>query len=175
MSCISEISPAIRITSFSLSHDVIPMGEAFEVHITAESEGKVAIGSYVVRISHPVERSEALPGFDLYKNHRAYISEGGNNILMDNGELDLDPGKGEFGIRINTAGWPEGVHYLTIFAHNRPQSGPHIMDYHNFSASVRNGKVSLEDLGGSDAQPVKVFQSFSVEPKIVGSAKQVML
>ncbi len=171
MSCISEMSPAIRITSFSLSHDVIPMGEAFEVHITAESEGKVNIGSYVVRIAHPVEKSEVLPGFDLYKNHRAYISEDGSNLLMDNGELDLDTEEGAFGIRINTAGWPEGVHYLTIFAHNRPQSGPHIMDYHNFSASVKNGKIFLEDLGGSDAQPIEVFNSFSVDPKIVNAGE----
>lgn len=165
--CFAASKPRIRITSFNLSHEVVSLGESFEVHITAETKGDVVIGSYVVRISHPVKKEEVLHGFDLYKNNRAYISEKGSNLLMDNGERDLDPQKGAFGIRINTADWPEGIHYLTIFAHNRPYRGSHIVDYHNFSATVKEGKVLLEDLGGRDAQPIDAFESFSVEPKVV--------
>ena len=167
MSSSSKSRPEIRLTSFNLSHETLSVGEFFDVHVTAEAEGDVVIGSYVFRISHPVRKSEVLPGFDLYVNSRAYMSDRGSYNLMDNGERDLDPKAGAFGIRVDTLGWPEGIHYLTIFAHNRPHAGRHIVDYHNFSATVEGGEVILKDLGGKDAQPISAFESFSVKPEVL--------
>ena len=67
----AESAPGISITSFILSHDALSLGKPFQVHITAEAKRNAVIGSYVVRISHPVRESDALPGFDLYTNSRA--------------------------------------------------------------------------------------------------------
>ena len=146
----------IRITSVDLRPTILELGRSFEVHLTARAEGDVAIGSYVVRISHPIAESDAPPPFSLYRNNRAYLPENGSYNLPDNGELDIDPKEGAFGVEISTKGWREDTYYVTVFAHNRPAPGDHIVDHYNFSVTIEGQKVTLRHLGKEESGEISV-------------------
>ncbi len=167
----------IRITSVDLRPTILELGRSFEVHLTARAEGDVAIGSYVVRISHPIAESDAPPPFSLYRNNRAYLPENGSYNLPDNGELDIDPKEGAFGVEISTKGWREDTYYVTVFAHNRPAPGDHIVDHYNFSVTIEGQKVTLRHLGKEESGGDGLIERFAVTPDVVspGDAFEVVL
>ncbi len=161
------VESSITITSFDVRPTTLSLGEPFEIHLAATAKGDVKIGSYVVRISHPIAKSDAPPPFSLYRNNRAYLPEDGSYSLMDNGKVDTDPKKGAFGVEIPTEGWRDGIYYITAFAHNRPAPGDHIVDHRNISVTVKNGQVTIKDLGKRKTSGEDFIRHFSVDPTVL--------
>ncbi len=157
----------IEITSFDIEPASTKLGESFQVEAKAEAKGDTKIGSFVLRISHPVKKNEAPPNFNLYSNNRAYYGGAEDVHLLDNSSLDLNPEKNQFALKVSTQGWKEGVYYFTMFAHNRPAPGPHIVDHRNFRVTVQEGRVSIKTLGRGEVYDQTAFHTFHVQPQIV--------
>ncbi len=160
-------SQTIEITSFKLEPVSFKAGDSFVVRVSAEAKGQTKIGSYVLRISHPIAKNQAPPNFNHYRSGRAYFADNEGLYLRDNSNVDIAPEKDHFAVRVSTEGWKKGVYYFTIFAHNRPASGPHIVDHRNFLVRVQKNKVELEDLGGGQVFDKKAFKTFRITPKVL--------
>jgi len=141
------------------------MGESFTVRARAVTKD-VKLGSFLLRTTNEMKKEDALPGFPIYSNGFRYVAENKKYHLLDNGSLDRDKAEGAFAIEINTRGWKEGRYPLAFFASNRPATGPFVAARHDFAVTVRDGKVSIEDLGGTSPAKSRVITEFSVQDKL---------
>lgn len=58
---------------------------------------------------------EVLPGFTYYPDEKtAYVEDDPSHIIRDNGPNDRNPAEGAIRLEVPTAGWPAGVHVLTL-------------------------------------------------------------
>lgn len=92
------------------------------------------------------------------------MGEQGQYFLLDNGEKDGDPRVMSFSIPLSTQGWREGEYRFAFFASCRPSSGPFVAARHDFTMTVKGGRVVVDDLGASTHAPRPVISSFRVQP-----------
>ncbi|MBN1344370.1 MAG: exo-alpha-sialidase [Phycisphaerae bacterium] len=138
----------IRIDSFSLEPRALKLGEAFDVRVSVDAKD-VPVLSCVLRTTDPVPKESVPPPFSYYHGQRrlAFVADGQDVHLRDNGRLDLDPGEKRFRFRVETKGWKPGRYGLSVLAHNRPGGGAHVVDERRFVVLVEADRVRLEDLG----------------------------
>lgn len=152
----------------------LPQGEPFLVRARAVTKG-VDLGSFLLRTATELKEGESLPGFPLRANGYGYVAEGGKYHLSDNGPLDRDPAEGAFALEVSTGGWKDGRHELAFFASNRPAAGPFKAARHDFAVTVRGGRVTIEDLGGSSLGRSRAITEFTVEPAAVQAGQPVRI
>ena len=140
----SAMGASIAIESFAVEPRELPLGDAFEVRATVTADGVDPV-SAVLRLAEPIPRNETPPPFSHYVEGRdlAYFPDDGQVHLRDNGPLDHDSRRNAFAFRVGTERWKPGRYPLAFFAHNRPAPGPHIVDRHNFTVEVAEGKVRI--------------------------------
>ena len=159
----------IAITDLSVTPRELKVGQPFTIRVAAQGRG-VAVGSYVIRSSHTVAKNEALPGFDTIRSGKAYLADQQSGILLrDNGGIDTDSRQGVFATRIQTRGWREGVYFITVFAHNRPAKGRHVVDYRNLRITVKGTDVTIDHLADRDA--ASPIEAFSVQPQVLDAGE----
>ncbi len=163
----------ITIERFSLTPTTVKPGESFEVSSRVVAKGVKRV-SYVVRTTKPIAKEQAPPDLAYYHASRrlAYVAEQGQVHLSDNGPHDLDPSDGAFRIRIGTAGWRRGRYELSLFAHNRPGGGAHVVDERRFAVVVEADRVSLIDLGRPS--PIR-FKRCDLTPSTVDAGQTCVL
>jgi len=173
LSAAAAYAGQISIEEFSLTPTQLEPGGSFELCVKVVARD-VPVVSYVLRTSKPVTKQHAPPGFTYYNKSRrlAYIEENGQVHLKDNGSHDLDPKDRVFRIRISTAGWRPGRHDVSIFAHNRPSGGPHIVDERRFAVVVTADRVQLHDLGRPTQTHLKLCE---LTPPIVDAGQTYVL
>ncbi len=173
LSAAAACAGQISIEEFSLTPTRLEPGGSFELSVKVVARD-VPVVSYVLRTSKPVAKQHAPRGFAYYNKSRrlAYIAENGQVHLKDNGSHDLDSKDRAFRIRISTAGWRPGRHDLSVFAHNRPSAGPHVVDERRFAVVVAADHVQLHDLGRPDQTYLKLCE---LAPRVVDAGQACVL
>ena len=163
----------IAIASFAIEPQQLKPGESFEVAVTVAASD-VPVVSCVIRTVVPAPKASAPPTLSFYNEGRqlAYLADGGDVNLRDNGPRDLDPGENAFRFRIDTSGWQPGRYDLALFAHNRPAEGPHIADQWNFSVLVEADAVRVLDM--DRPSPVR-FEWWALTPSSVTPGEPAVL
>ena len=172
----ASAQPQIRLTHFQIEPLELAVGQAFTVSACAETSG-VSLGSFLLRTADDVRKQDTIPGFPLYTNGRYYLAEKGRYFLRDNGQLDRDPAERAFSISLTTEGWREGTYRFAFFASCRPSSGPFVAARHDFSVTVKDGRVKIEVLGATSLAAEPAISEFCVEPELVlpGQTVQISL
>jgi len=163
----------ITIQKFEIAAADLKPGEAFEIAVEATGKG-VDVISYTIRTTQPLPQIDTPPAFTFYNKMRslAYLVEGDDVYLLDNGKLDLDPREGAYRIRVSTDGWPEGRHDLILFAQNRPGDAPQVMDKREFAVLVEPDQVQVFD---ATKVAETRFQACDFEPDTVNPGEPVTL
>ena len=163
----------ITIQSFSLTPTELKLGASFDVCVKVTAEGVPRVG-YVLRTSKPISKQNVPPGLSHYNATRrlAYVHEKGQVHLSDNGPHDLDPADRTFRIRLSTANWRPGRYDLSIFAHNRPGPGAHVVDERRFAVVVQADRVKLHDLGRPERTR---FRRCEITPAIINASERTVL
>ena len=136
--------PKISITKLTVDQAEAARGESFTLRAAAVGKG-VDVRSYRVRTPYKLAREHVPPGF--YLEHGLAVYRADKGAILDNGKFDLDPSKGSVAVEISTKNLSDGVHYLVVFAHNRPGPGRHVMDFRNLRLDVGRDKVGIQVVG----------------------------
>jgi len=130
---------SIRITDASLT---FPGADQIRVVVTATSKD-VPVGSYYTELQF-LENEEIPQGF-VVRNQRHVVPEKQEIAVTgdrDNGPFDEDPREGTYARTFSVKGWKPGLYALRIAAHNRPATGPYVLDTRSFPFRITaEGKV----------------------------------
>ncbi len=101
-------------------------------------------GSFAVRLRPPYTwgEDEVLSRFTYYPDEKVgYVEDGPDHLIRDNGPRDRDRTAGSITIGAPTAGWPAGVHVLTLEAAELSLRAP----YGGLSEPYRDFAVKIPD------------------------------
>jgi len=164
----------IRLEEFRIEPVELKLGDKLTIRARAVATG-VKLGSFLLRTAAEVKQEDSPPSFPLYVNGMAYMAEDGKYLLKDNGKLDRDPRDGAFAIEVSTRGWKEGQRVLAFFASNRPAPGPFVVARHDFVVVVKDGRVTIEDMGDTAVVAGWEIAGFAAEPCAVEPGQKVVV
>ncbi len=142
------IAGKIAIRDVTVTPRRAAAGTALTLTVTAESSG-VSCTNFRIRTPYRASSGDVPRGFRIEKaSGFAVFADHPSGNLLDNGPGDADLRDGRLKTQLSTAELAEGVHYLAVFAHNRPtaKSEDHVVDYRNLEIVVRDGTVSARVL-----------------------------
>lgn len=148
----------ITITHISVDRSEMSRGETFALSVQAEGEG-VDVLNFRIRTPYRVDSGGTPTGFSraAASGYAVFAGDPSGHIL-DGGVADGDPAPRSIRVELSTEGLREGLHYLAVFAHNRPGSESHIKDYRNLELKVGDETVSVRVLPREES-----FSAGSVE------------
>ncbi len=144
-------SPAaqITLTQVAVDRDRLRKGESFGLTATAEGRG-VDVLSFRLRTPYAAGPGDVPPGFTVERGrgHAALAVAGSGHIpgISVPGAVSRDGVRKRAEFTIGTAGLRPGLHYLVLFAHNRPGTAPHVKDFRNIELRVAGDEVSVRVL-----------------------------
>jgi hypothetical protein len=132
--------------TFELPPRTLPAGEPLVCGVALQDG---VDGKLVVQLKPPYTwgKDEVLPGFTYYpKDKMAYVEDDADHLIRDNGPNDRDPADGVIRLEIPTAGWPSGVHVLTLDCPSMAVRAPYGHNgraYRDFTFSIPSPKDRL--------------------------------
>ncbi len=109
-----DVKKAPRIVRCAMEPAVVRPGETAALHVGTEGDPLTG-----VTVDHqyylPPERVPPGLVYDA-KRKTAWLEDGGERILRDNGPCDQDPDAGRMTVPLDTSGWKPGLYHFAVFA-----------------------------------------------------------
>ncbi|MFP4250376.1 MAG: sialidase family protein [Armatimonadota bacterium] len=155
-------APSIDFQSAELT---IPEPHLVRLELAATGSG-AEVGSYAVRTREA--GGEGLPGLTPRGDHHWLPAADRNDphwyLFLDNERGDLDPADGRVAMEIDVSQWPDGEHWFTVFACNRPAAGSYVHDTRTLRIQTEGGWVSEEGTVILESLSVTI-ENFTAEPE----------
>ncbi|MBN2450547.1 MAG: exo-alpha-sialidase, partial [Lentisphaeria bacterium] len=165
--------PDIRIIECRLVPERCRQGETLVLRVRATASG-VACMNFRLRTPYRAAKGDCPDGFAIEPGSGcAVLADGPGGNLMDNGERDRDAAAGALEVPVPTAGLGPGVHYLVVFAHNRPGEGRHVLDWRNLKLTLAEGRVTAAVLD-AEAAGAEEGVEFLLPPRRPGAGGGVV-
>ena len=176
VSAIPAMAGTIRITEIRLTPSEVQRGKPFTLMVRAVGK-KVSCMNFRIRTPYAAGPGDVPAGFRLEANKTAVLPDHPSGNIIDNGPVDQAPETGVLEVPIPTAGLSEGIHYLVVFAHNRPQkpdsSDPRAIDFRNLELVVKGDVVRgrVLERGLARVEEPVVFQ---LPPRILAAGSMLV-
>ncbi|MGM0491579.1 MAG: sialidase family protein [Armatimonadota bacterium] len=168
--CAALGAPSIDFQTAKLT---IPEPHRLRVELAATGSG-VEVGSYGVRTREA--DGDSLPGLRTRGDHMwlpaADLDDRNWYLFLDNERGDLDPADGRVAMEIDVSEWPDGEHWFTVFACNRPATGSYVHDARTLRIQTEGGWVSEEGTVILESLSVTI-ENFTAEPERVQAGEPV--
>lgn len=159
---------------FEATTVTVPEPHLIRLELAATGAG-VEVGSYGIRTR---DEGMTLPGLMPRGNYAfaAAAPQDDENwhLFLDNERGDLDPDEGRVAVEIDVSDWPDGEHWLLVFACNRPARGRYVHDTRTLRVETRDGKVIQPGTAILESLDVTI-EAFTVEPNRVNAGEEVRI
>jgi len=166
--------PNITIRDFQVTY---PAPGKIRLMMAAEGSDGIIVGSYIVRVAEVLPRRELreLPGLGI-AHHLPYVvstdfkDEHEGIMLKDNGERDEDPRPGVFALTLDTAHWPDGRYFFSMYAVNSPQPHPYYVTTRVVAYDVGHPRLESVEPNVADRRDTVVWRKegvFALFPSLV--------
>lgn len=150
--------PAIRINRCAVTPGVAAPGQPVTLSVAATGTG-VSCLNFRLRTPYRAGTGDVPSGFAVEPvSGFAVFADDARGHLLDNGRFDRDSAAGALQVELALTGLAPGLHYLTVFAHNRPgDASAQVMDYRNLELTVTLAGVQVRVLEptAAVAEPVE--------------------